>query len=145
MSSSGTPSSESPPPVLPSQENSSSGEPSGPPASPSTVIANHKKKDTSKVIVRFRAIGNAPILKQNFYKITASNKFVAVIQFLRKELGYQHSDPLFLYVNSAFSPAPDEIVNNLYKVTAEIAISSSCFKDLVLDYLIKQNFVPSSN
>lgn len=46
------------------------------------------------VVVRFRAVGNAPILKQNMYKITASNKFLAVIQFLRKELNYKHSDPL---------------------------------------------------
>ena len=46
------------------------------------------------VIVRFRAIGNAPILKQNLYKINASNKFQAVIQFLRRELNYKASDPL---------------------------------------------------
>ncbi|KAF9957079.1 hypothetical protein BGZ72_002181 [Mortierella alpina] len=115
MSSSGTPSSESPPPSVQEASLTAATEPTGPPASPATVIANHKKKDTSKVIVRFRAIGNAPILKQNIYKITASNKFMAVIQFLRKELNYKHSDPLFLYVNSAFSPAPDEIVNNLFK------------------------------
>ena len=37
------------------------------------------------VVVRFKAVGNAPIMKQNFYKITASNRFQAVIQFLRKE------------------------------------------------------------
>ncbi|KAI8982545.1 ubiquitin-like protein Atg12, partial [Pilobolus umbonatus] len=69
----------------------------------------------SSVIVRFRAIGNAPILKQNFYKITASNKFQTVMQFLRKELKYQGIDPLFLYINSAFSPSPDETVGNLHK------------------------------
>ncbi|KAG0370948.1 hypothetical protein BGZ54_002447 [Gamsiella multidivaricata] len=120
MSSSGTPLSETPPPTDLAQETSDAtstapAEPSGPPASSATVIANHKKKDTSKVVVRFRAIGNAPILKQNMYTITASNKFMAVIQFLRRELNYKHSDPLFLYINSAFSPAPDEIVNNLFK------------------------------
>ncbi|CAG8547924.1 8144_t:CDS:2 [Paraglomus brasilianum] len=80
-----------------------------------SALDKYRKKDTSKVVVRFRAIGNAPILKQNFYKITASNKFQAVIQFLRKELQYKTEDPLFLYVNSAFSPAPDEIVANLHK------------------------------
>ncbi|CAO3619235.1 unnamed protein product [Cunninghamella echinulata] len=80
------------------------------------IVTSLKAKDTSKVIVRFCAIGNAPILKQSYYKITASNKFHTVIQFLRKELKYQGSDPLFLYINSAFSPAPDEIVSNLYKV-----------------------------
>jgi hypothetical protein len=46
------------------------------------------------VVVRFKAVGNAPIMKQNFYKITASNRFQAVIQFLRKELGWQPTDPL---------------------------------------------------
>lgn len=46
------------------------------------------------VVVRFKAVGNAPIMKQNFYKITASNRFQAVIQFLRKELGWKAGDPL---------------------------------------------------
>ncbi|ORY08174.1 autophagy protein 12, partial [Basidiobolus meristosporus CBS 931.73] len=67
------------------------------------------------VVVRFRAIGNAPILRQSLYKITASHKFQTVIMFLRKELKYKGSEPLFLYINSAFSPAPDELVSNLYK------------------------------
>ncbi|OZJ06255.1 hypothetical protein BZG36_00826 [Bifiguratus adelaidae] len=79
------------------------------------VVALLKKKDTSKVVVRFRAIGNAPIMKQNYYTISASNKFQAVIKFLRKELNYKSSDQLFVYINSAFSPSPDEIVANLHK------------------------------
>ena len=77
------------------------------------ALDSYKKKDPSKgptsrcildsswlgltyfiVIVRFKAIGNAPIMKQNFYKITSSNRFQAVIQFLRKELGWQASEPL---------------------------------------------------
>lgn len=33
-------------------------------------------------------------MKQNFYKITASNKFQTVIAFLRKELGWKQSDAL---------------------------------------------------
>jgi hypothetical protein len=33
-------------------------------------------------------------MKQNFFKITASNRFQAVVQFLRKELGWKASDPL---------------------------------------------------
>jgi ubiquitin-like protein ATG12 len=88
------------------------------------------------VVVRFKAVGNAPIMKQNFYKITASNRFQAVIQFLRKELAWKAGDPLvspltvssitaskmmsparqFTYINLAFSPAPDDTVSNLYKV-----------------------------
>ncbi len=33
-------------------------------------------------------------MRQNLYKITASNRFQAVIQFLRKELGWKAGDPL---------------------------------------------------
>ena len=81
-------------------------------------------------------------MRQNFYKITASNRFQAVIQFLRKELGWRAGDPLvcikleetrgfltpccilqFTYINLAFSPAPDDTVSNLYKV--RIAIVNS--------------------
>ena len=85
-------------------------------------------------------------MKQNFYKITASNRFQAVIQFLRKELAWKPGDPLvrgilfrcnmtlnqalldemqFTYINLAFSPAPDDTVLNLYKVSASIASSRS--------------------
>jgi ubiquitin-like protein ATG12 len=46
------------------------------------------------VVVRFKATGNAPIMKQNFYKITSSNRFQTVIAFLRKELGWKASDAL---------------------------------------------------
>ncbi|CAK5262181.1 unnamed protein product, partial [Mycena citricolor] len=80
-----------------------------------TALENYKKRDPSKVVVRFKAVGNAPIMKQNFYKITASNRFQAVIQFLRKELGWKTGDPLFTYINLAFSPAPDDTVSNLFK------------------------------
>lgn len=44
------------------------------------------------VVVRFKAIGAAPIMKQNFYKISESNKFFTVIQFLRKECGLSNSN-----------------------------------------------------
>lgn len=76
------------------------------------VIEKYKEKDPSKgtikslkvalkslnllylVVIVFRAIGNAPILKQKVFKLAASNKFQTVIQFLRKELRYQGPDPL---------------------------------------------------
>ncbi|KAF8122409.1 putative ubiquitin-like modifier [Boletus edulis] len=79
------------------------------------ALETYKKKDPSKVVVRFKAVGNAPIMKQNFYKITAANRFQAVIQFLRKELGWKTGEPLFTYINLAFSPAPDDTVSNLFK------------------------------
>lgn len=67
--------------------------------SKSTVFNGHsfsrdKSIRFSTVVVRFKAVGNAPIMKQNFYKITSSNRFQAVIQFLRRELGWKAGDPL---------------------------------------------------
>ncbi len=74
------------------------------------ALQTYKKKDPEKgtipypeescrltrppVIVRFKAVGNAPIMRQNFFKITSSNRFQAVIQFLRKELQWKAGDPL---------------------------------------------------
>ncbi|PWN53435.1 putative autophagy-related protein 12 [Violaceomyces palustris] len=80
-----------------------------------TALEHYKKKDSSKVVVRFKAIGNAPIMKNNYFRITAFNRFQAVIQFLRKELNWKPSDALFLYINASFSPAPDDTVGNLFK------------------------------
>jgi len=84
------------------------------------ALEAYKKKDASKgtrlhtsvrrsltprtrppsVVVRFKAVGNAPIMRQNFYKITASNRFQAVIQFLRRELGWKAGDALVRFPNA---------------------------------------------
>nr|GEW68417.1 ubiquitin-like protein Atg12 [Tanacetum cinerariifolium] len=43
--------------------------------------------------------------------IAGTDKFSKVIDFLRRQL---HRETLFVYVNSAFSPSPDQLVNDLY-------------------------------
>jgi len=45
------------------------------------------------------------------YQISGRDKFLKVIEFLRRQL---HQDTLFVYINSAFSPNPDELVIDLY-------------------------------
>ncbi|KAG6534610.1 hypothetical protein ZIOFF_008513 [Zingiber officinale] len=67
-----------------------------------------------KVVVHLRATGDAPILKQAKFKISGSDKFSKVIEFLRRQL---HRDTLFVYINSSFSPNPDELVIDLYNVS----------------------------
>ncbi|ORX40743.1 ubiquitin-like autophagy protein Apg12-domain-containing protein [Kockovaella imperatae] len=79
------------------------------------ALEHYKTKDASKVVVRFKSIGAAPIMKNNVFKVTAGNKFQAVIVFLRNQLGLKQSDPLFTYINAAFAPAPDDTVGNLFK------------------------------
>ncbi|KAI3880876.1 hypothetical protein MKW92_026835 [Papaver armeniacum] len=70
-----------------------------------------RKGNISPQIPSIRATGDAPILKQAKFKIAGTDKFAKVIDFLRRQL---HRDTLFVYVNSAFSPNPDESVNDLY-------------------------------
>ncbi|TXT07414.1 hypothetical protein VHUM_03134 [Vanrija humicola] len=54
-------------------------------------------------------------MKNNVFKVTAGNKFQAVIVFLRGQLGVKAGDSLFTYINGAFAPTPDDTVGNLYK------------------------------
>ncbi|PCH40559.1 hypothetical protein WOLCODRAFT_51763, partial [Wolfiporia cocos MD-104 SS10] len=46
------------------------------------------------VFLRVKAIGNAPIMRQNLYQINSSRKFESVIQFLRKRMGCKPDEPL---------------------------------------------------
>ncbi|XP_044433105.1 ubiquitin-like protein ATG12 isoform X2 [Triticum aestivum] len=90
--------------------------------------ANHRK-----VVVNFQSVANAPKLRQSKFKVRAlfsrrclphatsklrntpqiggNEKFARVIEFLRCQI---HQDTVFLYVNSAFSPNPDELISDLY-------------------------------
>ncbi|CAD6585826.1 MAG: hypothetical protein CYPHOPRED_003311 [Cyphobasidiales sp. Tagirdzhanova-0007] len=84
-----------------------------------SALEVYKQRDITKGIsTSAPPTGSAPVLKQKFRKITASEKFQTVIQFLRKELNWKKQDSLFLYINAAFSPSPDDTVGNLYKVCA---------------------------
>ena len=49
---------------------------------------------TETVVVRFKSIGSAPIMKNNVFKVTAGNKYTTVVTFLRGQLGSKEGDPL---------------------------------------------------
>ncbi len=74
--------------------------------------------DGTAVSVRFQAVGSAPILSQKVFKVSASQKFETVVNFLRKKLQCKPTDSVFLYVNSIFAPGLDEGVGNLYRVSS---------------------------
>lgn len=72
-----------------------------------------------KVIVRFKPVGgSAPPLpvRRERSTISATSRFETVVAYLRRTLKVADSDSLFLYVNSTFAPALDEVVGNLWKV-----------------------------
>ncbi|KAI0343789.1 autophagy protein 12 [Trametopsis cervina] len=85
---------------------------------PLDALQAYRERDPTQVVILYKAVGNASIMKKTEYRITAANKFQAVIRFLRKELGLKPGDSLFTYINLAFAPAPDDTVANLYKCFA---------------------------
>ena len=72
-----------------------------------------------KVIVRFKPVGSAPPLpaRRERSTISATSKFEAVVAYLRRTLKVKETESLFLYVNSTFAPALDEVVGNLWRVS----------------------------
>lgn len=73
-----------------------------------------------KVIVRFKPVGgSAPPMppRRERSTISATSRFEAVVAYLRRTLKVAESDSLFLYVNSTFAPALDEVVGNLWRVS----------------------------
>lgn len=72
--------------------------------------------DSFAVTVRFQPLASAPILKTKVFKISASQKFETVVNFLRKRLGCKDTDSVFCYVNSVFAPGLDEGVGGLWRV-----------------------------
>jgi ubiquitin-like protein ATG12 len=84
----------------------------------SHILSSVLTTDGTAVPVRFQAVGSAPILSQKVFKVSASQKFETVVNFLRKKLQCKPTDSVFLYVNSIFAPGLDEGVGNLYRVSS---------------------------
>ncbi|XP_023338354.1 autophagy protein 12-like [Eurytemora carolleeae] len=71
------------------------------------------EKKVSKVEIRLQATGDAPIMKKRNYMVEESKKISEIISFVRKYLKLETSENLFLYVNQAFAPSPDQTILNL--------------------------------
>jgi len=69
-----------------------------------------------KIIVRFKPVGSAPPIRRELVKVGTTHKFEFVVAYLRKTLHVAETDSVFLYVNSTFAPALDEVVGNLWQV-----------------------------
>lgn len=79
------------------------------------IDAEEEKKVTKsgKIEVRLQAVGDAPIMKQKNYKVDGEKQISWILAFIRKFLKLKTTDALFLYVNQAFAPSPDQTVANL--------------------------------
>ncbi|TQS38609.1 hypothetical protein Golomagni_00877 [Golovinomyces magnicellulatus] len=86
-----------------------------------------------KVTVHFTAIGSAPILRQSLCKISSTQRFEVVVSYLRRTLRVTATESIFVYVNSSFAPALDEVVGNLYL----------CFKNSKDQLLVSYSMTPA--
>ncbi|KAK3937878.1 Ubiquitin-like protein atg12 [Diplogelasinospora grovesii] len=88
-----------------------------------------------KVVLRFKPVGgSAPALKRgDRIKVASTHKFESVVSYVRKALKVQDTDSVFLYVNSTFAPALDEVVGNLW----------TCFKDASNQLNVSYSMTPS--
>ncbi|PSS18421.1 hypothetical protein M430DRAFT_120893 [Amorphotheca resinae ATCC 22711] len=86
-----------------------------------------------KITVRFVAIGSAPALRQKVCRISSAQRFEQVVSYLRRTLRLGGRDSVFLYVNSSFAPALDEVVGNLHR----------CFKDSNDQLIVSYSMTPA--
>ncbi|KAK9462631.1 ubiquitin-like autophagy protein Apg12-domain-containing protein [Lipomyces oligophaga] len=84
------------------------------PRDAAAALDKYANPPVQKVSIRFRPIGSAPILTKPVARISGTQRFEAVVRFLRRQLRLADSDPLFLYINSSFAPSLDQEVGSLH-------------------------------
>ncbi|KAK6397827.1 hypothetical protein LTR65_005075 [Meristemomyces frigidus] len=139
MTSSSTPSPT--PPDAPVEEESNAAD--LPLTMAASVVLEHLPKDAHKALETAgeleitkgmcSPLPNTPQLRQPRFKCSSTQRFEAIVRFLRRKLALQDHESVFCYVNSVFAPGLDEGVGNLWR----------CFKvgeELVVSYSVTQAF-----
>ena len=86
------------------------------PRDATTALAAAGGFPLDKVVVRFKPVGSAPPIRRELVKVASAHKFESVVAYLRKTLKVAETESVFLYINSTFAPALDEVVGNLWRV-----------------------------
>jgi len=72
-------------------------------------------KKLDKINVILKPVGDAPILKQKLWAVDPDKQVSGIIQFIKKYLKITSEGGLFVFVNQAFAPSPDQLIRNLYE------------------------------
>ncbi|KAG1653376.1 Kinesin-like protein KIF19 [Nymphon striatum] len=90
--------------------------PKSPDSNPnSTKNESETPAEKSKIDILLKATGDAPIMKKKKWAVEPSKTICSIILFVKKYLKLDESESLFIYVNQAFAPSPDEEVRNLFE------------------------------
>lgn len=80
-----------------------------------------------KVVVVFRATGDAPVLKQSRFKVEVRGTFARLVQLLCKQI---QKDSVLVYLDSSFLPSMDDSIADLVEVRIAGSIVSSVLRPL---------------
>jgi len=103
------------------------------PRDAATALSTAGDLPKPKVAVHFKAVGSAPTLRKQVCSISSTQRFEVVVAYLRRVLKVGEMDSVFLYVNSSFAPALDEVVGNLHR----------CFKDSKDQLIVTYSMTPA--
>jgi ubiquitin-like protein ATG12 len=91
---------------------------SGVSTDPTTTTSRESQQDvlkeTSKVLLFLRPVGEVAGLRKTRYKLDGSKAIVEVEKFLRKTLEMSADQSIFIYCGSGFSPTPDQNLQDLF-------------------------------
>ena len=73
-----------------------------------------KSSTPGKIKVQLMAVGRAPRLAQSKFIVQAKDSFRALFPVLRRLLQLRDDQALFVFVNSAFAPAPEDKFGDLF-------------------------------
>uniref|UniRef100_T1J1U3 Ubiquitin-like protein ATG12 n=1 Tax=Strigamia maritima TaxID=126957 RepID=T1J1U3_STRMM len=82
-------------------------------------------QNKQKIDIFLKPTGSAPIMKQKKWSVEPEKKIYWVLNFIRRYLKLDANTPLFIYVNQAFAPSPDQTLQNLYDVSELFGIFQS--------------------
>ena len=88
----------------------------------------------AKAKLNFQAVGSAPVLRRNKFRIEADKPFAVVDSFLRGQLQLGPRDALFLYVNQGFCPGLDEGIATL---VASFGTGQGKKRELIVNYSLQ--------
>lgn len=68
------------------------------PVTNATIDLTKAIEPNVKISIRFKAIGRAPVLKQQIYKISSIDKFQSITIFLRRQLSLKEGEELVRFL-----------------------------------------------
>ncbi|VDN55777.1 unnamed protein product [Dracunculus medinensis] len=72
-----------------------------------------EQEKKNKVEILFKAVGDAPIMKQPKWSVDEDKTIAWLASFIRQYLKLNSTENLFFFINQTFAPSLDQTVSNL--------------------------------